>query len=62
MSQRGKPSTAHEYDKRDQCIHCGMYRVNVEKMNQECTAVREAIADERDRLETMEKEANHVEV
>jgi hypothetical protein len=45
MSQRGKPSTAHVYDKRDQCIHCGMYRINVEKMNHDCTQAREAEED-----------------
>jgi len=45
MSQRGKPSTAHQYDKRAQCIHCGMYKVNVEAMNHDCTAAREALED-----------------
>jgi hypothetical protein len=42
MSEKGKPSTAHQYDKRDQCVHCGMYRVNVEKLNHDCTPEREA--------------------
>lgn len=45
MSQRGKPSTAHEYDKREQCIHCGMYKVNVESLKHECTRAREAQVD-----------------
>lgn len=45
MAQKGKPSTAHEYDKNDQCIHCGMHKVNVEKLTHVCTAVREAAED-----------------
>ena len=68
MSQRGKPSTAHEYDKNDCCIHCGMYRVNVELMSHVCTPDREAIADAKDHIDqdeadkqkwlAAEKEAN----
>jgi hypothetical protein len=45
MSQKGKPSTAHEYDQRDQCIHCQMYRVNVEAMSHDCTVAREEKVD-----------------
>lgn len=46
MAQRGKPSTAHEYDKRlDSCIHCGMYRSNVEKLIHVCIPEREKWAD-----------------
>lgn len=41
MAQRGKPSLAHEYDERDTCIHCGMYRVNVERMSHVCKPWRE---------------------
>jgi len=42
MAQRGQPSTAHEYDKNGQCIHCRMYKVNVEKLSHVCTLVRES--------------------
>lgn len=42
MAERGRPSTAHEYDEKDQCIHCGMYRVNVEALSHVCTPEREA--------------------
>jgi hypothetical protein len=45
MAQRGKPSTAHEYNKINQCIHCGMYKVSVEKMTHVCTIERERAAD-----------------
>ena len=45
MAQRGKPSTAHEFDERDACIHCSMYRVNVEKMNHACKPWRELEVD-----------------
>lgn len=55
MSQRGQQSTAHEYDKRDQCVHCGMYRVNVEKMSHECKSKREAAQDEIDRVAVAQK-------
>lgn len=62
MSQRGQPSTAHQYDKRDQCVHCGMYRVNVELLNHECTAEREAEADRKFEIAKREgqlQEAEH---
>jgi len=45
MAQRGKPSTAHEYDKNQQCIHCGMHKANVESMSHVCTPEREKISD-----------------
>lgn len=45
MSFPGKPSTAHEYDKRGECVHCGMYKVNVDLMTHDCTRMREAWAD-----------------
>lgn len=46
MAQRGKPSVAHEFDKRDCCVHCSMYRVNVERMNHACKQTRENASDE----------------
>ena len=55
MSERGKPSTAHEYDHRNQCIHCHMYRVNVEAMSHDCTVARETLQD---KIVELEKEAN----
>lgn len=49
MAQRGKPSTAHEYDKpRGQCVHCGMYENIVELYKHVCTPEREKMADARD--------------
>lgn len=45
MAQKGKPSTAHEYGKDGACIHCGMYKANVEKLQHVCTAAREAAED-----------------
>lgn len=45
MAQRGKVSKAHEYDSRDCCIHCGMYRNNVEQMSHVCKPGREFIVD-----------------
>ena len=50
MAQRGKPSTAHEYDSRGVCLYCHMYRNNVERMSHICTSDRE--------LETDLREAN----
>jgi hypothetical protein len=47
MSQRGKQSTAHEYDKSGACIHCGMYKSNVDLLSHNCTIAREAIEDEK---------------
>jgi hypothetical protein len=61
MSQRGQQSTAHEYDKSGACIHCGMYRVNVERLSHECIGSREIEEDrkvaefaEQNRLNQME--------
>jgi hypothetical protein len=45
MAQRGKISTAHEYDNNGQCIHCRMYKVNVDRLSHICTHEREALAD-----------------
>jgi hypothetical protein len=45
MAQHGKPSTAHEYDEQSICIHCGMYRSNVERMSHVCKPWRELKAD-----------------
>ena len=45
MAQRGKASTAHEYDKSGACVHCGMYKVNVEMLQHVCTPAREAAED-----------------
>ena len=45
MSLRGRQSTAHEYDKNNACIHCGMYKVNVEALSHECKTKREEVAD-----------------
>jgi hypothetical protein len=45
MAKRGKPSVAHEYDDNGQCIHCGMYKANVEAMSHVCTPEREAEMD-----------------
>ena len=41
MARRGEPSTAHEYDERNQCTHCGMYKVNVDRMSHACKPDRE---------------------
>jgi hypothetical protein len=45
MAQRGKISTAHEYNNNGQCIHCRMYKVNVDRLSHICTHEREALAD-----------------
>jgi hypothetical protein len=46
MSQRGQQSEAHEYDpKTKACIHCGMAKVNVERLSHNCTRKREALFD-----------------
>ena len=57
MAQRGKPSTAHEYDKNQQCIHCGMHKANVESMSHVCTPEREKITDEKTEYDQLEAEA-----
>ena len=41
MALRGKASTAHEYSKTGECIHCGMYKNIVEKLSHVCTKERE---------------------
>jgi len=46
MAKRGQPSTAHEFDKRGQCLHCWMYKINVETTSHVCTPAREKLADE----------------
>lgn len=45
MAERGKPSVAHEYDAKNQCIHCGMFQVNVLALSHLCTPAREAESD-----------------
>lgn len=45
MSQPGKPSTAHVFI-HNQCIYCGTHKVNVERLNLECTRERENLADQ----------------
>lgn len=45
MAQRGKVSKAHEYDARDCCIHCSMYRCNVEASSHVCKPARELAVD-----------------
>jgi len=60
MAQRGKPSTAHEYDKRNQCIYCGMHRINVEGMSHVCTPQREAEQDKADELALLDSEIKQV--
>lgn len=45
MAQRHEQSIAHEYDERDCCKHCSMYRVNVVAMAHVCKPHREALMD-----------------
>ena len=45
MALPGKPSTAHEFDKTNQCIHCGMYKNVVEQLVHVCTFEQEVKAD-----------------
>ena len=45
MAQRGKPSTAHEYNDQNCCMYCGVYKSNVEAMSLVCTPEREAESD-----------------
>lgn len=47
MAQRGKPSIAHEY-KDGVCIHCDMYKINVERMSHVCKTDRELEVDLRE--------------
>jgi hypothetical protein len=56
MARRGHPSTAHEYRADGSCIHCGMYRVNVEAMSHVCTPEREAEQDAKEKAEQDDKE------
>ena len=48
MAQRGKPSIAHEYNGHGTCIYCGMYKVNVDRLNHVCKPRRENEVDERE--------------
>jgi hypothetical protein len=59
MSQPGQQSTAHEYDKNRQCIHCGMYENNVIALSHDCTPQREAKSDSDF---TMKQEEHRVDV
>lgn len=61
MSQRGQQSTAHEYDKRDQCIHCCMYRSNVEKLSHDCKPAREMLVDRELELKNAENKVTALE-
>ena len=45
MYHYGRQSEAHEYDKRGQCIHCGMFEVNVKRLSHVCTPERENLID-----------------
>jgi hypothetical protein len=45
MALKGQPSTAHEYNKNTECIHCGMYKKIVDLYTHVCTSAREAEAD-----------------
>jgi hypothetical protein len=45
MSLPGKPSTAHEYDSRGQCIYCDMYKNVAEELGHVCTKEREIATD-----------------
>lgn len=49
MSERGIPSKAHEFNLRGECIHCGIYKVNVESMSLNCTPAREKFVDAKDK-------------
>lgn len=42
---RGRQSEAHEYNARGVCIHCEMYRANVEALSHVCKAERESQID-----------------
>lgn len=46
MARRGQPSTAHEYEANGACVHCGMYKNNVDTMNHACKPWRELVVDE----------------
>ena len=45
MAFRGKPSTAHVYDRVGQCTYCGTYKNVIDKLANVCTLERERIAD-----------------
>ena len=60
MAQRGKPSTAHVYGKEGFCIHCHMYKVNVEKLSHVCTPAREIAQDKLDAIQGLKAEEQAV--
>jgi hypothetical protein len=45
MALKGKPSTAHEYSKTGECIHCGLYKKIVDELSHVCTKERELATD-----------------
>ena len=45
MALKGQPSTAHEFSKSGECIHCGMHRKFVEEFVHVCTKARELAED-----------------
>jgi len=45
MAKPGQQSKAHEYNYRDVCYWCDMYKNNVEALSHECTSVREFVSD-----------------
>jgi hypothetical protein len=57
MARRGEASRAHAYDERDCCIHCGMYRNNVEQINHVCKQWREDQVDQEDLLKSKVKQS-----
>lgn len=60
MSQRGMPSTAHEYNAQEQCIYCHMYKVNVDNYAHECTVAREKLADAQFVMNKLKQEEQQV--
>ena len=57
MSERGKPSIAHEFNKSGMCVHCELYEVNVNKMSLNCTPAREKLMDSQIKAKLAEKKA-----
>lgn len=45
MALPGQPSTAHEFSKTGECIHCGMYENVVIELKHVCTIEREIKTD-----------------
>jgi len=45
MALTGKPSTAHRFNTRGECIHCGMYAKVVKQLTHVCTMERELEED-----------------